>query len=192
MNPYFADHDGVHRDVVLPTDDKGNVLFENVAGKLRNVSEDSGVDYPGVSRSVAYADFDGDGDVDMVLNNLQEKAVVYRNAAPNTNGWLRIRLIGDPAMRTTRDAIGAKLIVETEGGVRAWREVHSTSGYLSGHPKEQHVGLGRGEKARLTVIWPNGDREEFKEIAANTRYVLTQGTGKLMAEGIPTITPPQH
>jgi hypothetical protein len=182
LNPYYADPDGVKRDVVLPTDDKGNVLFENVGGKLRNVSEESGVDYPGIPRSVAFADFDGDGDLDMVLNNLQEKAVVYQNAAADKNGWLHIRLVGDPAMKSTRDAIGAKIIVTSDGGIRGWREVHSTSGYLSGHPKEQHFGLGGGGKALVTVIWPNGGREEFENVEANTRYVLTQGEGKLVAE----------
>jgi hypothetical protein len=183
FNPYYADPDGVKREVIFPTETKGNVLFENIGGKLRNVSENSGVDYAGVSRSAAFADFDRDGDLDIVLNNLQEKAVVYQNTAADTNHWLGIRLVGDPAKQSTRDAIGAKIIVQTDGGMRDWREVHSTSGYLSAHPKEQHFGLGAGENAHVTVIWPNADREEFENVTVNTRYVLTQGQGDLFVEG---------
>ena len=182
INPYYTDPSGTERDVTFPTDKKGNVLFENSGGKLRNVSQNSGVDYPGISRSAAFLDFDGDGDLDIVLNNLQEKAVVYQNAAAKKNNWLSIRLIGDPAKRTTRDAIGAKIIVETDGGIRVWREVHSTSGYLSAHPKEQHFGLGAGKTARVSIFWPNGEREVFEKIAVNTRYALKQGEGKLVAE----------
>ena len=183
VNPYYADPSGEERDVIIPTDTKGNVLFENNGGKLRNVSQNSGVDYPGVSRSATFLDFDGDGALDIVLNNLQEKAIVYRNTVgERKNNWLTLRLVGDPAKQTTRDAIGAKIIVEADGGIRDWREVHSTSGYLSAHPKEQHFGLGKATKARVSVFWPDGKREVFENIAANSRYVLKQGDGKLAPE----------
>ncbi len=182
INPYYADPDGKEREVLFPTDHKGNVLFENNGGKLKNVSEHSGLDYPGVSRSAAFLDAEGDGDLDIVLNNLQEKAIVYQNTTEKEKAsWLALRLVGDPAKQCTRDAIGAKIVVETEGGIRDWREVHSTSGYLSAHPREQHFGLGGGKKARVTVTWPNGDREVFQDIEANKRYVLTQGEKKLTA-----------
>lgn len=177
VNPYYVDPTGVARDVEFPKDKKGgNVLFENVGGKLQNVSQNSGVEYPGNSRSAAFLDYDGDGYLDMVLNNLQEKAVVYRNTARQShNNWLAIRLIGDTSKRSTRDAIGAKIILETPKGIRGWREVHSTTGYLSAHPKEQHFGVGTDSTARVTVLWPNGERSVFEDVAANARYVLTQG-----------------
>ncbi len=181
VNPYYEDPSGVKRDVEFPTDKTGgNVLFENSGGKLNNVSENSGVDYPGNSRSAVFLDLDGDGDLDIILNNLQEKAVVYRNTAEKLNrNWLAVRLIGDPARQTTRDALGAKIIVETDTGIRVWREVHSTSGYLSAHPKEQHFGLGTGKRARISVFWPNGERDLFTNAAVNRRYLITQGDKQL-------------
>ena len=181
VNPYYEDPSGVQRDVRFPTDKKGgNVLFENSGGKLNNVSQNSGVDYPGNSRSAVFLDYDGDGTLDIILNNLQEKAVVYRNTAGKLkNNWLAVRLVGDPARRTTRDAIGAKIVVETDKGIRVWREVHSTTGYLSAHPKEQHFGLGKGKKARISVFWPNGERAVFANAAVNRRYVITQGDRRL-------------
>lgn len=184
INPYYEDPTGVQRDVRFPADKKGgNVLFENSGGKLHNVSQNSGVDYPGNSRSAVFLDLDGDGDLDIILNNLQEKAVVYKNNAEKLkNNWLSVRLVGDPARHTTRDAIGARIVVETNKGIRVWREVHSTTGYLSAHPKEQHFGLGKGSKARISVFWPNGERDVFANASANQRYVITQGEKRLTQE----------
>lgn len=180
VNPYYKDPSGVARDIRLPTKETGNVLFENSGGMLRNVSQNSGVDYLGVSRSAVFADIDGDGDLDIMLNNLQEKAVVYQNTAETLkNHWMAIRLVGDPAKKTTRDAIGAKIIVETANNVWVWREVHSTSGYLSGHPKEQHFGLGKSAKVHVSVFWPDGEHQEFEDVAADKRYILEQGEEKL-------------
>jgi enediyne biosynthesis protein E4 len=58
-----------------------------------------------------------------------------------------------------------------------WREVFSTIGYLSVHPKEQHVGLGRDRFADVTVTWPDGSRETFKSLAVDKRYRIVQGQG---------------
>ena len=176
VNPYYEDPNGVKRDVVIPVAKKGgNVLFENSSGTLNNVSQYSGVDYSGVSRSAVFLDYDGDGNVDIVLNNLHEPAVVYHNEASRAGNWLAVRLIGDPAKGSTRDAIGASLVVQTDAGARVWREVHSTSGYLSAHPREQHIGLGTATKAQISVLWPNGQRDVFDDVAANGRYVIEQG-----------------
>lgn len=183
INPYYTDPEGQKRDVFIPTDNTRNVLFQNTGGKLANVSQDSGLDYPGVSRSATFLDLEGDGDLDIVLNNIQENAVVYQNttAVGEAANWLTLRLEGDPAKKSTREAIGARIIVETPDGRRVWREVHSTSGYLSAHPKEQHFGLGAATKARVIVTWPNGEREKFEDVAAKSRYIVRQGEGKIVA-----------
>ena len=137
VNPYYEDPDGVKRDVVIPVAKKGgNVLFENSNGMLNNVSQQSGVDYSGVSRSAVFLDYDGDGHVDIVLNNLHEPAVVYHNDAARAGNWLAVRLIGDPGKGSTRDAIGASIVVETDAGV---------AGLARG---AQHVGLSVGASAR--------------------------------------------
>ncbi|MGH9419553.1 MAG: ASPIC/UnbV domain-containing protein, partial [Thermoanaerobaculia bacterium] len=56
-----------------------------------------------------------------------------------------------------------------------WREVFSTIGYLTSNPKEQHLGLGADKRADVTVIWPNGERQTFKGLAADKRYHFVQG-----------------
>jgi enediyne biosynthesis protein E4 len=154
------------------------VFFVNRNGMLQEQTAQSGAAPAGNARSVAYLDADADGDLDMVVNNFNTPAIVYRNNA-ETSGhhWLQLRLEGDPAKNVTRDAIGAKILVDTASQKGMWREVFSTIGYLSVHPKEQHVGLGRDTSADVTIVWPNGERETLKGLKADRRYRVAQGKG---------------
>jgi enediyne biosynthesis protein E4 len=152
------------------------VFFVNTNGMLQEQTAKSGADPAGNARSVAYFDADADGDLDMVVNNFNTPAIVYRNNASG-NHWLKLRLTGDPAKGVTRDAIGAKITVDTASQKGMWREVFSTIGYLSVHPKEQHIGLGRDTKADVTITWPNGDRETLKGLKADRAYRVVQGGG---------------
>ena len=178
-NPYYADPLGVARNVVIPVAEKeSNVFFVNTGGMLHNESAQSGANLLGNSRSVAYLDFDRDGDLDMVVNNYHGRAVFYRNnAEARGHHWIKIRLRGDPAKGSSRDAIGARLIVSSANHKQQWREVHSTIGYLSGHPKQQHVGLGADTHATVTVHWPNGDVAQFANLKADATYTIAQGQG---------------
>ena len=171
--------------LVMPVSDRAsNVLFLNDGGRMHNVSGRSGADLLGNSRSVAYLDLEGDGDLDMVINNFHEPAVVYRNNAEQLgNHWLTVRLIGSPAKGVSRDAVGARIIVSTRNHNRLWREVHSTTGYLSVHPVVQHFGLGRDTEANVTVEWPNGSREVFEDLAVDRNYTIVQGQGIDAPEG---------
>ncbi|MCI0346283.1 MAG: CRTAC1 family protein, partial [Chloroflexi bacterium] len=178
-NPYFTDPGGKPLDVVIPVADKEtHVFFVNRGGRLENDSARSGADLLGNSRSVAYLDADADGDLDMALNNFQSPAVLLRNESQaRGNHWLKVRLVGDPARGVSRDAIGARIEVETASHQRLSREVLSTTGYLSVHPKQQHLGLGRDTRARLAVLWPNGERQDFDGLAADRAYTIVQGKG---------------
>jgi hypothetical protein len=178
-NPYYQDPEGTARNVQLAkSSSETNVFFLNEGGKLLNASAESGADLLGNSRAVAYADLDQDGDLDMILNNYHEPATIFRNNAEQFgNRWLKIKLEGDPGKNSTRDAIGATLIVKTEDGNQIWREVHGGGAYLTLHPKEQHFGLGAFTKADLSVKWPNGETESFPGLESNRRYSITQTKG---------------
>ena len=180
-NPYFSDSSGKLRDVLFPDSQRdANVFFENQDGKLNNASEKSGTALLGNSRAVAYLDLDDDGDLDMILNNFNSPAVVYRNNMERLNNhWLKVRLIGDPKQGTNRDAIGARIIVSTPKGGRLWREVHSSVGYLSMYPKQQHFGLGEAATVTVTVEWPNGKTSVFKDVQADQAYLIKQASGAL-------------
>jgi hypothetical protein len=179
VNPYFTDSSGVRTDTVIPTAEKEmNVFFINRDGRLAEESKKSGLDLLGNSRSPVSFDADGDGDLDIVLNNFNTPAVVYRNNGRNAdNHWIKIRLIGDPTKGVTRDAIGAKILVDTARQKGLWREVFSTIGYLTVRPKEQHIGLGADARADVTVVWPNGERQKFEGLAAGRSYRIVQGRG---------------
>ncbi len=177
VNPYLTDAQGNPSKAVLPVADRETpVFFVNTKGMLQEQTAQSGADPAGNARSVAYFDADGDGDLDMVVNNFNTPALFYRNnAEKNGNHWLKLRLVGDPAKGVTRDAIGAKITIDTVSEKGMWREVFSTIGYLSVHPKEQHVGLGNDTKADVTITWPNGDRETLRGLKADRSYTVVQG-----------------
>jgi hypothetical protein len=170
--------DGTSREYLLDYSRESNVFFENDGGKLRNVSQRSGADFVGNSRSTAYLDFDDDGDLDVAVNNFHAAATALRNHADKAGrSWLKLRLIGDPARGSNRDAIGARITVTTEDALRIRREVQGGSGYLSMNPKQQHVGLGQAREADVLIVWPNGERQVLESLPANAAYTVRQGVG---------------
>jgi hypothetical protein len=156
----------------LPVDTKeSNVFFVNSGGKLNNVSEQSGLNLLGNSRSAAYLDFDNDGDLDIILNNYHQKAHFYRNNAEQLQtNWMKLQLTGDPEQGVNRDAIGARVIVSLPNGRRIWREIHGSGAYLTVQSKVVHVGLGNLDRADVEITWPNGKQQVFKNLAANQKY----------------------
>ncbi|MFK5984003.1 MAG: CRTAC1 family protein [Pseudomonadota bacterium] len=182
-NPYYTDpKDNEKKNVYIPVSTKeSNVFFLNHGGKLKNLSHQSGLDLLGNSRSAAYFDFDNDGDLDIILNNYHAKAVVFQNSARQRigNNWIKIRVLGDPDKGTSRDAIGARIVVTSNQKHQIWREVHSSTGYLSVHPKIQHFGLGKALNANIKVVWPNGKIQTIKDVPTNNSYIIDQKNNML-------------
>jgi len=178
VNPYFTNSSGQQQQTIVPVAEKeAPVFFVNRAGKLEEQSSQSGADPAGNARAVVMFDMDGDGALDMMVNNFNGPAMLYRNNGTSGNHWIKIHLTGDPSKGVTRDAIGAKILVDTPHLKNLWREVFSTIGYLTSPPKEQHLGLGTDTKADVTVIWPSGERQTFKGLAADHTYRINQTTG---------------
>jgi hypothetical protein len=167
--------DGTSTEHVLDHRRESNVFFRNEDGKLVNVSPESGADFTANSRSTAYFDLEGDGDLDIAVNNFHGKATILRNEAGKRGGWLKLRLVGDPERGTNRDAIGARITVSTGDGSRRHREVQGGSGYLSFNPTQQHVGIGGFAAADARITWPNGDVQTVAGLAANAAYEVRQG-----------------
>ncbi len=178
VNPYLTDPSGKPSSGFLPVAEKEvPVFFVNTKGMLQEETAQSGADPAGNARSVAYLDHDDDGDLDMIVNPFNGAAAFYRNNSEKRgNHWIKLRLTGDPSKGVTRDAIGAKIYVDTATQKNLWRSVFSTIGYLSVHPKQQHLGLGKDTSADVTVVWPSGEKETFK-LAADKAYHIVQGKG---------------
>jgi hypothetical protein len=176
VNPYLMDNKSIGGGILPVAEREVPVFFVNTNGTLQEETANSGAAPAGNARSVAYFDADADGDLDMVVNNFNTPAMVYRNNASG-NHWMKLRLTGDPSKGVTRDAIGAKITVDTPSQEGMWREVFSTIGYLSVHPKEQHVGLGADKTADVTITWPNGEKEVLRGLHADRTYSVVQGKG---------------
>ena len=174
--PYYTSVYDTKAEIVLPiTDREPNVFFLNEDGMLGYASPESGLDYLGNSRSAVYLDLEGDGDLDIVVNNYHGPALVYRNdAEKDGRNWLKVRLVGNPEAGSNRDAIGARIIARSAGGLRVWREIHGSEGYLSVHPRTQHLGLGDAESVDLEIRWPNGETQVVKGLDANRLHVIEQ------------------
>ena len=183
-NPYYKDpNDNEVKKALMPVSAKErNIFFENHSGKLNNNSEISGLNILSNSRSASYFDLENDGDLDIVINNFHEAAVVFKNQTINQsvnsgdshsgNHWLKVKLIGSPIENVNKDAIGTKLVFTLPNGKTIWREVRSTDGYMSVHPKEQHIGLGVYSTVSLKITWPNGKINKVNNIKANQRITF--------------------
>ncbi|MEM7391233.1 MAG: CRTAC1 family protein [Verrucomicrobiota bacterium] len=154
-----------------------NVLFINEAGQLKNRARRNGAGLEANSRSVVQLDADGDGDRDLLLNNYESSARLLRNNAETRElHWIKLKLIGDPARGSNRDAIGARVIATTPGGRGLWREIHGGTGYLSMDPKIVHLGLGEEDAVSLTIRWPNGEEQTVEDLKAGRLHTIAQAT----------------
>lgn len=150
-----------------------NVFFVNEGGELIDKAAELGSDLNSNARSASYLDYDNDGDLDILINNYHETATLLENKMPATNNWIKIKLVGNPEAKVNRDAIGSTIILNSENHQNIWREIHSTTGYLSVHPKEQHFGLGNDNIASIEVRWSNGEVIQLKNLKANSVYEVT-------------------
>jgi hypothetical protein len=150
-------------------------LNDGKAG-FRDVAADvgGGFDQPKVGRGLAYADFDRDGDLDLLLTTNNGPAYLYRNDQTAGNRSIRFHLIGT---KSNRDAIGAVVHV-LAGGITQSRVVKDGSSYLSQSELAVTFGLEKRDRVdRVVIDWPSGRNEEFKNLAAGRGYECTEGKG---------------
>jgi len=179
-NPYYSDPmTGESMTGEFPDASRAsNVFFLNQNGGLTNSSKQSGLDFVANSRSATYLDFDNDGDLDVLVNNFHGPAQLFENQAQDLhNNWIKIRLVGSPEHGVNLDAIGAQVIVGSDKDGYSWRQVSGSQGYMSVHPKQQVIGLGKAEVARVVIIWPNGKRQSLAGLAANAAYTIRYDPG---------------
>jgi hypothetical protein len=159
------------------------LLFRNVgSGRFVEIGAAAGeaLTAPRSSRGSAVGDIDNDGDVDIAINNLDDRPTLASNQGGAKAGhWLTVRLKGDPAQRCPRDAIGSVVFV-TAGGVRQRGEVASGRGQISQSDLRVHVGLGRETAvSKLEVRWANGGTVTYPIDRVNTIVTIDQKSGAL-------------
>ncbi len=132
----------------------------------------------GTSRSLLPVDIDRDGDLDVIITNIDHPPHVYQTNAPNGNHWLAVRAVTADGMR---DAIGATVEVVFNQSERRTSWVAPPGGYQSGGESVVHFGLGSAADFQsLEVIWPGGQRERFGGGKANRTINVQQGTGTIV------------
>ena len=153
-----------------------NLLFRNNANNtFTEVSETlgPGMKLEDVSRGATFADYDSDGDIDIVVTNSNTAPRLLRNDGGNRKNWLQIRLT---ATNGSTDAIGARVKITT-GKLTQTREVQSGDGYLSQRDLTLHVGIGDYEQVdNIEVQWQNGTKRVIESILANQILSLEENT----------------
>ena len=143
-----------------------DLLYENLGGRFRDVSAQSGPVFKvdRVGRGLAVADFDNDGNLDVVIANLGRAPALLRNQGLLHNNWITIKAKGT---RSNASGLGARVTVETAGGVQV-KEINNVASYLSSNDIRLHFGLGKaGIVRRLEVVWPSGTRQTLNDVAVN-------------------------
>ena len=166
-------------DVITQTDSsqsypQRNQLFHNEAGtRFVDVSAFSGPSFAveNVARGLAMADYDNDGDQDLLVTTEAGRPRLLRNDGGNHNHWLLIHLEGTHQ----RDALGARVTV-TAGGTRQIKERQSGSSYLSSHDPRLHFGLGRATHADVEIRWPDGQIQTLSGVEADQILHIVQPT----------------
>ncbi len=157
-----------------------SVVFRNLGGGRFEELDQAG---PGVSeahssRGAAFGDFDNDGDVDILLVNMNEPPSLLRNDSRGTGHWLKVLLTGTAS---NRSAIGAVVVV-SYGQTKQAQAVLAQSSYLSVNDRRLHFGLGAATTADLEIQWPNGNRERIEKVSADRLIVVREGAGIVRQE----------
>lgn len=148
-----------------------NLAWQNQGDlHFKPIGKQWGLDHNGASYGAVHCDLEGDGDLDMVVMNLEEQVSVYRNDGPS-GSRVTIRLRGT---RSNSHGIGALVTLEAAGQQQV-RQLVTFSGFQASNQPILHFGLGDATKIdRLTIHWPGGGLQEYTDLPVNKRLTITQ------------------
>ena len=151
----------------------GNGKFEELIGQ-----GGPGVTAPHCSRGCAFGDFDNDGDVDIVVINMNEPPSLLRNDLKGNRNWLKVLLQGT---KSNRSAIGSRVTAHYDGKLQV-QTVTAQSSFYSVNDRRLHFGLGKSQTVDLQIRWTNGDSEKFSGLSPNQLLVIQEGHGIVKTE----------
>jgi hypothetical protein len=156
------------------------LLFRNLKnGKFERVgaAPGSGLASAWCGRGLAVGDLDGDGRLDVIINNADSKPTVLKNVTASSGHWLALHLVGDVSKKSPRDAIGATAYL-TMGKIRQRRDVISGGSYASQNDMALHFGLGSATSVdKLEIRWPDGAVETINVPGIDRKLTVIEGKG---------------
>jgi len=196
MGDYVQNNDGnIRRQNVLdlvkqiPSSNLHNYMFRNKGDlTFEKISKNWGVDYPSNSNGAAYADLDNDGDLDLVINNINLEAFVFENQSNklSNNNYLKIQLQGE---KKNTLGLGTKITLFKDGQTMYLEQMPSR-GYQSSISPILHFGLGKTQTIdSLYIEWPNGNTQKLVRINANQTLILKEAEADGSKIGNQTISP---
>lgn len=175
----LAEKEAIYK--TLPSEKLANVFFEQTESlQFKDVAKEAGLGAVSFSNGAAYADLDNDGDLDLVVNNIDEEAFVYENKSFGTgNNFLKIKL------KSKTSEPFAKVNIYYQGKTQV-SEAKRVRGYLSSQPNDIHFGLGRVSILdSLTILWPSGTIQKIVAPKTNTTLVLEESKATSIHSTIP-------
>ena len=154
------------------------ILHNNSKGEFVEISEELGQAFQleRVSRGAAFGDYDNDGDLDVLVANLDSQPSLLRNETRSSNHWLSVYLRSN-GLNT--DAIGAKIKV-TDGVTSQIREVRTGTSFQAQNDIRQFFGLGKSSKVDIEIKWPNGKRNSFEDVEVDRFLTINKKTLQLI------------
>jgi hypothetical protein len=157
-------------------------VFRNLGNRtFEELGQEAG---PGVtdahcSRGCAFGDFDNDGDLDVLIVNMNEPPSLLRNDMKGMGNWVKVKLEG---VKSNRSAIGARVVARYGAKAQA-QAVLSQSSFYSCNDSRLHFGLGEFQSVDFDIYWPNGLHEQYKKVSANQLITLREGAGIVSNNG---------
>ncbi len=153
----------------LEIDKIPNYLFKNNGDlTFEKFTEQAGLDLPTISTGAAYGDLDNDGDLDLVINNVNDKALVYENMLSNNNNFIKVECSTEKEM----NGVGSKVTINVNGEIQS-RQILTARGFQSSSEPIAHFGLGNTQTIdELKVIWSDGKTQVLENVSANQTLKL--------------------
>ena len=155
----------------IPSEKIQNFIFKNKGDLDFEMANDSwGIDYKGFSNGVVYVDLDNDGDLEIITNNIDDKASLFENKSSDINGYVSVKFLGE---KGNTSGLGNRVYITTENETQ-FQELTLSRGFQSSVAPELHFGLGQYEKIdELKVVWTDGKVQKLNDIPANQELILS-------------------